>query len=467
MGLIRTGAAKWIILLVENKSREFDSKIFLACLAAERGYTVLLCHYGAFRKWIRCLPRGMILEKSISTGKEKLLKRYRDAGYRISSIDEESFSIFVDSEKWLRTRVCGTTLDIVDYMFTWSERQAEMVRGKYPLQANKVLATGTQRADLWRKEMRALYDADVADIRKRYGRFILMPSNFTAAINVKGDDFTIIQAQKYGHIRHRADEQVLVDRIKHLKNNLEEYAIAFRKIRSKFPGHTLVIRPHPTDNHEYWEKVIASIDNVVVIHEGSPTPWLLAADAIFHHGCSTGLEARVLGRCSIAYHPCWDGRFNKHPSTMVGPVARDLAELITFLDRSIRNPDGCALKTGEVEDYISIEGDFACEKMLNALDKCAWAGNSLNLTLSNPNVVMVRIKEAWGKVRNNIRRLIGWKSHEYSSRQNRSRQKWPGASVDEVQSLILKYGNMLGRFRDVNSEELVENIFCISLSKGE
>ena len=454
--LIKTGLRRWLLLPVEAKVREFDAKIFLGCLAAERGYSVLVGHYGVINRWSECLPRGMILEKNISIRYKSWLSKLRSLGYRLCVNDEESLALFLDQGSWFRIRMHRQMVGLVDYVFAWSGPNAELIQAEYPEYAGKIVAVGTPRVDLLRSELRGFYDHEVSHLKERFGRFLLMPSNFAPVINVRGDDYTVPKMWRHGYIKNKEEEQAVIEGLSHKRSNLDEYVEVFKRIRAEFPDHALVIRPHPIDKHDFWHEAIRSIDNAHVAYEGSITPWLLAADAIFHCGCSTGMEARIMERCSVAYHPHMDKRFDNLPSTDIGPVVCDEDGLIEFIRRAISNQGSCELDKLDVEKYIcSLDDKFASEKMIDALDTVPIPSNSMNLTWSNPRAVKVKLHE-WIRDKRRALRSIRADSKE------RSEQKWPGASLDEVQSLVRRFGDITGRFEQVEIMQVTEDLFCLS-----
>ncbi len=464
MNSVSDGAIKgrWFFLPIENKSREFEAKVFLAGLAAARGYKVLLGNYGTFRKWLSCLPQGMLMEKSISVNKLKALQRYKYYGLKTCVIDEESFAIFKDPENWLQTRMNEETLGLVDCVFAWGEQQARMIRDYYPAHAKKVSATGTPRADLWRRELTKMYAESVADIRARFGRYILLPSNFSSVINVKGENFVIEQAEKYGYIDSDEDRRYLEDLMSHQKRNLLRFVSVLERIRNEVPGHAIIVRPHPTDDHEFWNQAVKDIADAHVVYEGSPTSWLLGADVIFHHGCSTGVEARILGRCAVAFHPDWSDTFDTHPSTRIGPVVKDEDSLIGFIKQSVQDPDGCRLHNSEAEQYIcSVEGKFASERILDVLDGIEWDEDVIDLSWKNSRAARVKIHEAWRKIRRSLNIFKYVRSDRRERSRQRSRQKWPGTSNEEISGYLAKLSRMVGILSCVRSQEVAPDLYCI------
>ncbi len=454
--LIRTtDPGRWLLLPIEAKCREFEAKIFLGCLAAERGYSVLLGHYGVVNRWSDCLPRGMILEKNISVRYRSWLSKLRSSGYHLCVSDEESLGVFLDQERWFRIRMHGDMVALVDYVFAWSEENANLIRDEYPDQADKIVAAGTPRVDLLRRELRGLYDQEVARLRARFGRYLLMPSNFAPVINVRGDAYTVEQMWRHGYIKDSEGEQLFVQGLNHSRSNLEKLVSAFKRVRAEFPEHALVVRPHPIDRHEYWHEAVESIDNAHVVYDGSVTPWLLAADAIFHCGCSTGMEAKIMERCSVSYHPHLDRRFDNLPSTDIGPIAQSEDELVAFIRQAIDSSGECKLDRADVDRYIcSLDGKFAGEKMLDAIDKVTMQDVAMNLTWSNPRAVKVRLHEWYRERRMALR-------SQRADAKRRSEQKWPGASIDEVRSLVSSYNGMTGRFADVEVRQVADDLFYI------
>jgi hypothetical protein len=307
----------------------------------------------------------------------------------------------------------------------------------------------------------------VSELQKRYGRYILLPSNFASVINVKGDEFVINQAYKYGHIKTEEDRVWLENQLVHQNKNLRRFVSVLPRIREEFSHHSLVIRPHPTDSHAFWKEATKNIENTHVIYEGSPTPWLLGADAIFHHGCSTGVEARIMGRCAIAFHPEWDARFDLHPSTRIGPVAREDESLVEFIRNSIEYPDRCFLRTEEAENYIcAVEGEFASERILDVLDAVQLNLGELDLTWGNPRAAIVKLHEIWRKVRRNVNPFADSLSEKRLRTKQRSRQKWPGATRAEVASLVSQFDRITGRFSGLVVADVLPDLFCIYSKEG-
>ena len=85
-----TACPSILIIPVENQVRELDAKLLLACVAAERGFPVVLGsrHYINFA--MPFLPRGLFLAKSMRSLSRLMLNLIRGLGHDIVAWDEES-----------------------------------------------------------------------------------------------------------------------------------------------------------------------------------------------------------------------------------------------------------------------------------------------------------------------------------------------------------------------------------------
>ena len=87
----------------------------------------------------------------------------------------------------------------------------------------------------------------------------------------------------------------------HKQAILRDFTQLIPALEHAFPDLNIVVRPHPSENHEIYHDIAAQCERVAVTSEGNVIPWLLAAKTMVHNGCTTGLEAYVLGVPAISY----------------------------------------------------------------------------------------------------------------------------------------------------------------------
>ncbi len=112
--------------------------------------------------------------------------------------------------------------------------------------------------------------------------------------NINGDEFV---ASNYGSRFKNIDQIIAFD-----KNKLEVYRSLIIEL-SRQLNKTIVLRPHPEENHSFYLNAFNNIDNVHVIYEGSVVPWILAADLMIHPDCTTAIESLLLGKRPLSYLP--------------------------------------------------------------------------------------------------------------------------------------------------------------------
>src|SRR5262245_3671084 len=111
-----------LIIPSEIQVREFDSKLFLACLAAERGYRSIVGSRMAIHNGIVSLPRGIYVAKDAAATSCKMYGILEGLGMPIIAWDEEAI-LYYSIDQFLRRRTCKCTLSRVSRYLTWGESQ--------------------------------------------------------------------------------------------------------------------------------------------------------------------------------------------------------------------------------------------------------------------------------------------------------------------------------------------------------
>ena len=193
-----------------------------------------------------------------------------------------------------------------------------------------------------RPETRGFYDSDVNDLRTRFGRFILINTNFSfynSWFEDKVGGILKIGARTGAFTPgNDADMQVLQTIYTFEKTMFRAYGALLPVLSKAFPDHTIILRPHPIEKLERWNEFTAGLPNVKIIHEGGVAPWILAADAVVQTGCTTGFESLALGRPTLSYCPFDSPVVAWHLANVVCPRASDDAALVDYLKRFVSDP---------------------------------------------------------------------------------------------------------------------------------
>ena len=133
--------------------------------------------------------------------------------------------------------------------------------------------------------------------------FLLVSSNM-ASNYIKSTPEVIKTFKDLGYLQRNPKlfndwfEQIAEDNIKTI-----DFVEAIKHLAYKNNEYDIVLRPHPVEDINAWRIYLENISNVHVIREGSITAWVNNAFAVMHNGCTTALEATVIGKPTITYLP--------------------------------------------------------------------------------------------------------------------------------------------------------------------
>jgi surface carbohydrate biosynthesis protein len=241
---------------------------------------------------------------------------------------------------WISAAAVTETDDI----FLSGAHNAEAFAANFGLDDDHVTQACNPRWDLMRPELRSIYDRDVADIKRRYGEFILINSNLGFTNTEKGDvDEIIRNLVKAGKIDLSDPRQV-----KHLEEGrrMEEANRAallelLPRLRQQFPDVKIILRPHPSERMDRWQEWVGHIPNLDIVREGPAIPWIIASRLLIHTNCTTGVEAIALDRPALCIVPSDLDINDWYLSARVNPVAKTVDQAIVRAARILEAPGEC------------------------------------------------------------------------------------------------------------------------------
>ena len=452
-------SGRWLYLPVEVRVREFDARLLLGCCAVERGYNVIIGKKNALTRTYPILPRGIILERSLSRFRELEFDKLVKKGFRLTATDEEGIYFYTHPDGALQQRLSEKNLNMSDWYFSWSKKQAEIINKAYPESSKKNLVIGTYRNDLYHPSFHVIWENQVNNLKEKHGRFILLPSNFWGVLNSHGGkEYLLWQLQHQQAITSESELERHKRELDHEEQALTAYLAVLKNIQEAFPEHKLIVRPHPGEDFNKWMNMAKKIPGILVIHEGPVTPWLIAADVVFHHGCTTGVESYLLGTPAIAYHPCYSQEFDTHLSTLIGPVAKTPAELIDYLQMAI---DGRTLPRDDLswfEEYLVVPDDsYISDRMIDYFDKINIPADRSTSIDRIPSKIKFLFDLMLTKYSRRIKRLKGIKIEPTIAT-----QKFGYMTDVDVSETIKKFNNATGRFSGIKVKKLQGQLFQLT-----
>jgi len=446
-----------IIIPVESQVRELDAKILLACAAAERGFPVIIGSRAFIHFKVDSLPRGVYLAKSMRTLSVRMFTILRDLGHEIVGWDEEGLVRWPDQE-YYRWRLSPVTLQKLSHLLAWGADDARVLR-QYPgYPGTPVHLTGNPRIDLLRPELRSFYQQKAEALKKQYGEFILINTNFSKVNHF----FNRLSELTKPALALEAGGEETFDAGKgRLKQVLFEH---FQKMLpvlcQAMPEHTIVVRPHPAENHRPWLEIAEHYPKLKIINEDSVTPWLMAAKVLIANGCTTMIEAAVLGTPTVAYQPVTGGQYDDDLPNEVSHRAYSLEELCLLVKEIVSGENGSvdeAERRRILEPHIAaLDGRLSCDRMVDVLVDAGY--------LKDPPPAVPIGRYLRGRLHNRVRTIskkINMRRPGHRNNFAYHQHRFPGITVPELEEKIDHLGRLLGRFQNIRVKQLSEYIFRI------
>jgi surface carbohydrate biosynthesis protein len=429
-------AAHSLIIPIETKVRELHAKCLLAAHAAEAGMLVVLGDQRVIAESLHQIPRGIYVDKSISRTKTAHFHRLRRLGFSIVAWCEEGLT-YRDKAKYQFERVCPASVEPLDAFFAWGDVHKTDVLAIAPEASGKIHAHGNPRFDLLRPELREVFHEEANEIASRFGPYILINSNFSKFNSFRGREDFIAVLRARGILTTQQEADYYTHFITHLGVVFDAFIAMIPQLKKALPDHQIIVRPHPSEDHDRWRSELRDIADVHVIGEGNVAPWIIGATAVVHNACTTGVESVLLDRPTIAYVPVVHDLFNRlsYLPNAVSVIARTTDEVIDAARKASQQLASDVRVTPEQEQLLTSHvanatGALATERIVHTLVQL-YGENGLPRT-SSWQIGTSKLHFAARKAAIRIKRSI---------RQNNTLaaymdQKFPGLSLGEIESVI-------------------------------
>jgi surface carbohydrate biosynthesis protein len=462
-----------LLIPVELQVRELEPKLLLACVAARRGFSSVIGHRREMHFHIPSFPRSIYLSKSTTNASKKVFKNLERLGSKIVVWDEEAL-VALPPKLYYRHRLSPLTIGYVSHLFAWGEENAELWR-QYPNLPGEIPIhiTGNPRGDLLRPDLRAFYEKDAEELRQTYGEFILINTNFNL-INAFSPDMNLLMPSpnpNEGLILSRRSKSLGLSReyaegfTEYKRAILGDFEELIPELDKSFPEYTIVVRPHPVENQEVYHRIADKCKRVRVINKGNVVPWLLAAKALIHNGCTTGIEAYALGVPAVAYrvrgHEQYDRDFHQLPNQL-SHECFNFEELRATLEQILIGRLGIA-NGGERKALMNRhlaaqDGPLACERVIDVLENITEEMSEM----PEP-AIRDRLKSSvWATKRRVKKRFRGYRPNMSHNRPEFLRHRYPKISLDEIRNRVSGFQQLLGYDKELTVQRFAGRFFRIT-----
>ena len=302
------------------------------------------------------------------------------------------------------------------------------------------------RFDLLRQPYTSMLDAEAGRLTAEHGKFILVVTTFSRSNRHQGQRNVLDVLEARGFKLTPEQEAYYNRLVSHIGKVFEAFQTMVPELARAFPDHTIIVRPHPSEDHDRWRKALAGIENAKVLYQGSAEPWLWAADAVIHNASTTGIEAFLLDRPIFSYMPVVDEEFNRktHLPNLVSTQTHTVEDLLRAIGTALGGWPISDSKRSEKKELVgryiaNASGPLAAERIVQAL-------SDLNDARPPSSTDTLSYLNAWSRMtaRQSLSRLrhivrFDRNLHAYMN------QKFPGLSLHEVEDTLLAIPQAAGQ----------------------
>jgi surface carbohydrate biosynthesis protein len=459
-----------LLIPVENQIRELDPKLLLACIAAERGFSSVIGSRREMEFNIDAFPRSIYLSKSMTVRSLLFFRVANKFDHQIVTWDEEAL-VHLPPETYFSRRLDPRSIRYISHLFAWGPDNAELWRQYAHLPSNiPIHITGNPRSDMLRPELRIFYEKEVEQIRRNYSDFILVNTNFNH-VNAYGLDMNLFKPVKnpdqkaaFGRAARGMSRRYAEGLRDHKQAIFEQFKRMIPGLEKAFPHYNIVVRPHPTESHEVYNNIASQCARVYVTNEGNVVPWLMATKALIHNGCTTGVEAYMMGVPAVSYRAVvnddYDCGFYVLPNK-ISHQCFDFEQLKDLLDKILNGEVGAADgddRQALIKHYLSSqEGPLACERIIDVIETIS---EKLELDAQIP---LTNRLQRWALTRGvHLAKRIKSSLPGSHNRPEFQRHRYPGISLENLRAKLNHFQQLRGSNRELKVEQVSNVIFKIS-----
>jgi surface carbohydrate biosynthesis protein len=306
-----------VLFSIEIGARELDSKLVLASALAGKGCRTIVGHKEALKAVARSSKHVVWQGKSLFSGRghEYIADRLLGNGSAIMFIHDEGAMHQVNA--WTQNILKNHHVDDIrkrniSRVCVWGQRQKKVLSSYASELADTIRVTGSPRFDLCLPSYAWLTQRESDDARAKYSPYILACSRFVNAAHAEGQGDPFQRRMNPGIWPDNFDLKSIADIVfsqwQRAVHDFADFVMLIKELAVRYPKHTIVLRPHPSESLDFYRLAFGYFKNVAVTNQGSVLNWIRSAELMVHSNCTTGIEAILAGRPALNLLPASPGR---------------------------------------------------------------------------------------------------------------------------------------------------------------
>jgi len=330
-----------ILLPIETINRELDFKLVLASYLSGKGHQIYIGQHDFLMTLAPKMKEGgLYIGKNLfnlDASEDKGEKYYflKKHNFNIIYLNEEGAIFFKGEEEMTKRLKSLYNIDFFDEnddVCVWGSLQ-KRIEDKRASNVS-IHATGHPRFDLCKKEWHSLYHSKVKTLLETYNNFILINGNYVAANHGLGNEYLFLDKTRYSDAEKRLN---FINVYNYTSKQLTSMIHLTHHLAVLFPKLNFIYRPHPSEDHNYYELVFSGVKNIHVKHDGPVLPWILASKLLLHDGCTTAIEASLAEKPVINYKPILDDHYDIWLPNQMGTRMTTIDEVVFYIKEMNRN----------------------------------------------------------------------------------------------------------------------------------
>jgi surface carbohydrate biosynthesis protein len=449
-----------ILLPIETIARELDYKIFLAIMILENGEKAYIGQHDILHSLSERMSVGIYVGKNIFLRRadEESGQRYynlKKNKINVIYLHEEGAVFTGGPDSWERVIASQYSLDYFDQndaICVWGDFQKRFddARSKGRL----VEVTGHPRFDLYKPKYREYYSNNVAKIKDKFGKYILINGNYSLPNHGMG--LSYVFSEKSGYDRNNLTARFdRVRKFSYYGRQLMSMVELTHKLAIELPQYTVIYRPHPSESRDFYETVFYGVENIYVEDDGSVGPWIFSADAVIHDGCTTAIEAHLAGKKVIHYKPEEDKNIDIWLPNQIGVRAESVEDVLKYICDDAEYYTKENLITDDARDLLYNFDNDSYQQLLSITNRVKINSHLEGMIPESPSSLVLKYEIIKSWIRLKLSSLKNLRSYNYHNR------KFPGFEKEELIVKVRKAEKILGK--KVKLKFLSSQLFIIEL----
>lgn len=198
-------------------------------------------------------------------------------------------------------------IEPIDLVLAWNREQASLLESLFGLKEEQIAVTGNPRFDWYDDRLRTSWD-DRPSVLKLLGvspswggTIVTVSGTFPMADRRDGKNLAlkIRQAEEFG----LGDIRQMQAEAEDAWQRREAFFDLVIRASEEFQGVQFLVKPHPMERIDRYRAVLDGRERIGIVEREYPFIFLGASDLHIHHGCTTALEAWLLGVPAVDYAP--------------------------------------------------------------------------------------------------------------------------------------------------------------------